>query len=262
MSLTVTAPVMRGVMRRRVLVNFRIRLEAMKPILPSPFRPQLVNGWAMGGICLIRLEKLHPICLPIGKGSNSENAAHRIAVEWDDAHGTRRGVYVPRRDTSSRLNFWIGGRLFPGLHHLADFSCVDDGDVLSVKMRSRDGEADVAVAGKAASSLPDGSVFASLDAASEFFRCGSCGWSPGIAVGSFDGLELQTDRWEIAPLEVHQAASSFFEDVGQFPKGSVEFDSAFVMRDIDHEWHPIGGLQLKDRSIIHPHRHAAFFELP
>ncbi len=30
-------------------------------------------------------------------GLRSENAAPRIAVEWDDATGPRTGVYIPRR---------------------------------------------------------------------------------------------------------------------------------------------------------------------
>ncbi|MEA2492488.1 MAG: hypothetical protein QOJ29_399 [Thermoleophilaceae bacterium] len=39
-------------------------------------------------------------------GLRSENASHRIAVEWDTAVGIRTGVYIPRRDTGSGLNAW------------------------------------------------------------------------------------------------------------------------------------------------------------
>jgi hypothetical protein len=31
--------------------------------------------------------------------------------------------------------------------------------------------------------------------------------------------------------------SSFFEDEKRFPRGSVQFDHALIMRDIPHEWH-------------------------
>jgi hypothetical protein len=31
--------------------------------------------------------------------------------------------------------------------------------------------------------------------------------------------------------------SSFFEDRQRFPEGSVRFDSALLMRDLQHEWH-------------------------
>jgi hypothetical protein len=65
----------------------------------------------MAGICLIRLEQMRPRFAPPVVGLTSENAAHRIAVEWDE-HGTRReGVYIPRRDTSSRLSVLASGHI-------------------------------------------------------------------------------------------------------------------------------------------------------
>lgn len=75
----------------------------------------------MAGICLIRLKRIRPWFLPAFAGISSENAAHRIAVEWDEAGDTKEGVFVPRRDTSSRLNTLLGGRLFPGIYNHADF---------------------------------------------------------------------------------------------------------------------------------------------
>jgi len=64
-----------------------------------PFRPQLVHGWAVAGICLIRLGRLRPSRVPSAVGLRSENAAHRIAVEWDIAAdpGLRRGGPQVRR---------------------------------------------------------------------------------------------------------------------------------------------------------------------
>lgn len=50
---------------------------------------------------------------------HSENAAHRIAVEWDFEGKTFEDVYIPRRDTNSFFNTLVGGRLFPGIHHRA-----------------------------------------------------------------------------------------------------------------------------------------------
>ena len=97
-------PVMRGLIDRRILVNFRVDPEVLSRLLPPPFRPQLVQGKGMAGICLIRLRQLRPRWLPAFAGITSENAAHRIAVEWDDHGTTHSGVYIPRRDSSSLLN--------------------------------------------------------------------------------------------------------------------------------------------------------------
>ena len=53
-------PTIEGVIDRRVLVNFRVEPRTMAALLPSSLRPQLVDGWAIAGICLIRLQDLRP----------------------------------------------------------------------------------------------------------------------------------------------------------------------------------------------------------
>src|SRR5438105_3781853 len=103
-------PVIRGVIDRRILVNFRVDAAVLARLLPAPFRPKLVNGAGMAGVCLIRLRDIRPRSVPPFLGLSSENAAHRVAVEWDQDGDTREGVFIPRRDTSSRLNTLAGGR--------------------------------------------------------------------------------------------------------------------------------------------------------
>ena len=234
-------PAVRGVIERRILVNYRVDPDVAAARLPAPFRPKLVNGHAMAGICLIRLKRVRPAFLPIPVGIGSENAAHRFAVEWDAGGERRGGVYIPRRDTSSRLNALVGGRVFPGEHHHARFAVEetgrDAGERLSVSFESADGGASLAVDVHAADRLPDGSTFPSLAAASAFFEAGALGYSATSAPGRFDGLELRCDTWAVRPLAVDRVRSSYFEDPALFPSGSVEFDHALLMRDIPHEWH-------------------------
>lgn len=229
-------PTIEGVIDRRVLVNFRVDPERMAPLLPAPFRPQLVDGWAIGGICLIRLTQIRPKGLPGVVGLRSENAAHRIAVEWDDGGERRAGVYVPRRDTDSPLHTLLGGRLFPGTHHRADFTVEEAGDAIAVAMRSRDGVGSIRVRGRVSDELPETSVFSSTSAVSTFFQQGSMGYSPGRH-GTLDAIELETFRWEMAPLAVGEVSSSYFHDPIRFPEDSVVFDNAMLMRDIAHRWH-------------------------
>jgi hypothetical protein len=232
----VRIPVLRGLIDRRILVNFRIEPEVLARLLPPPFRPQLVEGMGMAGICLIRLKQLHPRWLPAFAGIASENAAHRIAVEWDDGGEKRCGVYIPRRDSSSRLNWLAGGRLFPGVHHYSRFRVHESGEDYSVEVTNGDGTC-VAVAGRIATDLPGESVFTSLYQASEFFARGALGYSATSRPGVFDGLELRTLNWHVEPLAVQRVESSFFEDKSIFPAGSVHFDCALLMRHVEHEWH-------------------------
>lgn len=43
-----------GEIERRLLVNYRVDAGGVGRLLPEPFRPQLVDGAAVAGICLIR----------------------------------------------------------------------------------------------------------------------------------------------------------------------------------------------------------------
>ena len=230
-------PAIRGVIDRRILINFRVDPEVLTRILPRPFRPKLVNGAGMAGVCLIRLKDIRPRFLPAFLGISSENAAHRIAVEWEQNGQSREGVFIPRRDTSSWLNTWAGTRLFPGLHHHATFEVREEGDHYRVALAGDDRRTRLLVEGHVGSDLPETSVFGSLHEASEFFARGSLGYSVTTRPGEFDGLELESFTWQVRPLAVERVESSFFADRSLFPPGSVEFDCGLLMRGIDHEWH-------------------------
>lgn len=227
-------PTVRGVIDRRILVNFQVEPEALQRVLPAPLRPKLVAGVGIGGICLIRLRELRPRLVPRSLGMGSENAAHRIAVVLPDGG---EGVFIPRRDTTSVLNALAGGRLFPGRHHLGRFEVDEQRDHYAVRLRGRDGKPILSVEADVTDRLPETSAFCSVEEASAFFEAGSLGYSPSAEGARLDGLELRTHGWHVRPLAVRHVESSFFEDQQRFPEGSVRFDSALLMRDLQHEWH-------------------------
>lgn len=230
-------PIVSGIIDRRILVNYRVQPDVLAKVLPAPFRPQTVRGYGMVGICLIRLRQLRPKLLPPWIGLSSENAAHRAAVKWDVGDTTREGVFIWRRDTDSRLATCAGGRLFPGVHHHAKFEVDESIDQISVELRSDDRATNVAVFGCRADQLPNNSVFASVEECSRFFETGSLGYSATSDPTLHQGLELRCRNWRAEPLAIRDVRSNFFEDEARFPRGSIEFDSALVMRDVEHEWH-------------------------
>jgi hypothetical protein len=233
-------PVMQGLIARRLLVNYRADPATVAALLPAPFRPKLARGMAVVGICLIRLEEIRPRGMPAPVGLDSENAAHRIAIEWDTPDGPREGVYIPRRDTNSRANVAVGGRIFPGLYHRARFAATERGDHLALDIASDDGTVRVQVAGQTTGAWPEDSDFASLAEASAFFEGGALGYSATRDPRKLDGLELRSRFWRVEPFVVASVSSSFFDDPGRFPPGSVAFDNALLMRGIPHEWHSRG----------------------
>jgi len=233
---------------RRILVNYRVDVGVLASLLPSPFRPAPVGGVGVAGICLIRLGGIHFSGLPPALGLTAENAAHRVAVEWEGPDGPVQGVYIPRRDTSSRIVALLGGRVFPGWHHLADFD-VDEGDgSYRVGLRSRDGEVSVLVSARRAATPMAGSVFATVEEASSFFRTAPQGYAVTPDTGVFDGVELDTCGWGIQPMALDEVRSSFFEDASRFPPGTAELDSAFLMERIETAWRPRHRLVAEARS--------------
>ena len=240
------APTIQAKIERRILVNYRVDPEALAQVLPPPFRPLLVAGHGMAGICLIRLSGIRPAGFPPRLGMTSENAAHRVAVEWDSPDGPVIGVYIPRRDTSSRLTAVLGGRLFPGWQHRARFAVQEGAGTYRVEMRARDGEARVAVTEHRADEVMPGSVFGNLEQASAFFRSAPIGYAATPREKVFDGVALAADGWAIAPLHLDEVRSSFFDDTKRFGPGAAVADSAFLMSDLDTTWRPQAELVATD----------------
>lgn len=246
-----TIPALKGTIARRILVNYRADPEVVQALLPHPFRPKLHQSHAIVGICLIRLENIRPAGSPIPCGLASENAAHRIAVQWNDADGEEReGVYIPRRDTDSGFNHLAGGRLFPGQHNLADFRVQQSGDTIDFRMKSRDEAIEVKLKGTIDGELPITSCFSTLADASAFFEGGSLGYSVRCDSDCLDGITLRTMSWRVETLGADDVFSSYYSNETLFPAGSVEFDHVLIMRDIEHEWHAAPALSTREPEFV------------
>jgi len=229
-------PTIKGIIDRRVLVNYTVDPDVIRKIIPQPFRPKIYKGNAIVGICLIRLKHVRPKGLPGFIGLSSENGAHRIAVEWTENGETKEGVYIPRRDTSSFVNTFAGGRLFPGRHFHAKFDIKEVGGQYHISFKSSDGTT-ISVDCEKTDQLAPDSIFQTLENASKFFEAGSIGYSPNG--DKYDGLKLKTYNWRIEPLKVTSVHSSFFQNAVDFPTDSVKFDNALLMTKIEHEWHSV-----------------------
>ncbi|XVS66157.1 DUF2071 domain-containing protein [Actinosynnema sp. CA-299493] len=237
------SPELASVVERRLLVNYRVEPDVVARLLPARLRPQLVGPWAVAGICLIRLGRTRPRWAPEPFGLRSENAAHRVAVEWDGPGGRRTGVYIPRRDSGSAVNALVGGRLFPGEHERARFDVRETAQDLHVGFAGLDGTTRVSVDVRVAREFEGSELFADLGEASDFFRHGAAGFSATRGGDRLDGLELRTDAWRVEPLHVREVRSSFFDDEERFPAGSAVLDCALLMRDVPVTWRPLRPLR-------------------
>jgi hypothetical protein len=219
---------------RRLLLNYRIDPSAVESLLPAPLSPQIVNGYAVGGICLIRLSQTRLGRIPPVPGARTENAAHRLAVQWEDDEGTRVGVYIPRRDTNSWISSIGGGKVFPGSYQLANFDVTESDNRVDIRVRSRDGQTDVTVRSGIAPTFRS-QLFYGLSAATEFFKAGAIGFSPD-GKSDLDCVRLHASDWNANPVEVDEVHSNFFDDPTIFPAGLCTFDSALIMRNVRAKW--------------------------
>jgi len=233
--------VIRAVMERRLLVNYRIEPGVLQAVLPAPFRPSLADGYGVGSICLIRLADIRLAgWLPITSGLRLENAAHRIAVLVDTADGPVPSVYIPGRYSSSRLATLTRGLLFPRLR-MARFHVEEQDGRYRIMAESPDGTLRIVVTARIAARWPANSVFASVDEASDFFRFAPAGYSATPVPGVFEGVALETSYRDKRPLRVDAVASSYFDDLRLFPPGTATVDSVFAVTGLA-TWRPLAPL--------------------
>ena len=231
--------IIEGVIDKRILVNYRIDPNYLEKILPSPFKPRLVNGYGVGGICLIRFKKMRPLWLPSLIGTSSENGTHRFCVEWTKKGKLYNGIYVKQRFTNSRLHEFGGDKIFPGNLTFSNFKVSEKNGQYSVSFKSKNNEyAHVEV--QETHKFPTTSIFKTIEEASEDFRKDQIGYSPSNKGNLFKGVKLNTDCWEVSPLSLKEVKSSLFSDQNIFPKGSVEVDHILLMKNIAHNWEDVG----------------------
>lgn len=224
---------MHSVIERRMLINYRVDPSLAQQWLPDGFRVQLVDGVAIAGICMIRLARMAPRGGPGVLGWRGENAAHRVAVEWDAGGHTHRGVFITRRFSASPLAVAAGGRLFPGVHTRATITSNEAPHRITLTMRAPSVavDADVAIATEL-----KGSVFPTVADASDFFRAGATGFSPARRPDTFDGLRLETTDWRVEPTTPIGVHVTLFD---YLPTGAAELDSVLIMRDVTAAWNPV-----------------------
>lgn len=236
------APVAADDHGRRLLVNFRIDPDALAAILPAPFEPRTVGDVAIGGVCCLRLRNVRPRGVPAAFGIDSENAAHRFGVEWEDDDGERQaGVYVPRRDTSSRLVERFGSRTF-GRHGLADFEVTAGDGRYGVSMRGRRDDTRIRVSGTVSDDLPADSVFDAVPDAAGYHECGTRGYSPAPDGSRFDCLAVTMDDWPVCPLAVDEVEASFLER--NLAPDDYAFDNALLVTDVETELRPEAAIRV------------------
>lgn len=229
-------PVLNGIIDRRILINYRVKPDVVKALLPPHLEPLIINGYASAGICLLRLKNIGMKYSPSFLRITSENAAHRFLIKYKDGDSDIQGVYIPRRDTDSMLNVLLAGKIFSWPHYSAHFQVDEANGNYALQMQSKDSYSSLSVEAQLTNTFPADSMFDSIDHASNCFHSCPIGISPSSIPNRFKTICLKTKTWKVKPLQVHKLGSGFFENRSLFPEGSLQFDNALLMEGIEHEW--------------------------
>lgn len=221
-------PKFRSMVQHRMLINYRVDADVARTLVPEGMRPQLVNGYAVAGICHIVQSRLRPSWLAAPVGMGVEGTAHRISIEWDDETGTHAGVYIFERHTSSPFANLFGGFFAPGVHNRARITSAIGGEVMKLDLEAGQfsAHAEVVVADSFSSAL----FGDDLSVASNFFREGSVGWSPDRR-GTLESVQIDTGAWTVVPGAARTIRSHYYDALP-----TAVLDHVFVLRDVEFHW--------------------------
>jgi hypothetical protein len=231
-----------GLMARRLLLNYWLDPDVARRLVPEQFELALVNGFAVAGICLLRLEQMRPHGLPAAVGIASENMAHRVAIRYREGDAWRDGVYIWRRDTDSLLARRLGGLLFPGTFRDAEFRVREGEETLEMEVLTADGAADVRFRAVLGTEWKWSLLFARLNDVEHFFRQADRGFHCAAGGSQLEGVRLHQQRWEMTAVAVAEAHAAYFADQARFPRGTVGFDSAVLLHGVPHYWQALEAL--------------------
>lgn len=224
------SPAVRGVVERRLLVNYRVEVENLDAVLSEPFRGREVGGSGMGigSVCLTRVENARPRFAPGFLGIPVETATHRVyaRVEGSDDHC----VYVPRRDVSSGFHAFVMGSLLPTEFDRCEFRTEERDRKSLIKVDCGDEVVGILFQETERDEVNEDSVFYSLESASVFLCEG--GVEYGLSGDVYSGVETCPQEKDLKPVDVKEERSSYFGKIG------AEFDSAFRMEEVEHVWEP------------------------
>lgn len=223
----------KGIIRRRLLVNALVDPDEATRYLPAALRPHVTDGGTVVGCCLLEIDCIRPVPLPAMMGRRLRAAAHRISTEWEDDSGvTTVGVYVPVRHTDSRAAVMLGGRWFPGVHRRAAIEVVEADDGLCWTVAPLDGDTGFGIRVVASTSLTDPSI--AYEPIGGTCLSAAVGVSPDHH-GILEAARMEPDHRRAQQVMIDHLESEFLAGFA-----SAQPAPSYLMRDVAVTWTPAG----------------------
>lgn len=228
---------------RRILILYRIAPEHAERMMVPGHQPRKLKGYSLGGIALVRCARVHSPLLP-ARMMACENALHFVCGLRIVQQRAEASALVMRYDTSSRLHAWIGGeRRWHCRHHHARFEVQESPEMIDIECDSDDRRSHVAIQAHLDRKICRQSVFHSTDQVLHLLQSELRSLGLTRCDGSGSSRRRSIRQSQLIPLRVDRLESSLFEDQQRFPAGSVQFDSAYWLRDDELVWSDDGTLR-------------------
>jgi len=219
---------LRGRIERRYLVVYRVDPDAAALLVPTGAHPLEYHGATLVSLCYTRLAAARSPLLPRSLRSARHHLAWRIPIQKGEE--ARRGVWVPRRETSSWLSARCSGALSRSEYHQARFELNDDDASLQLTVLRHPDELVLSLRARRGGELR-GSIFATPRQAREYMAGDGPVTPPDPLAPLLDRLHVEDDC-TLEPLAVDEVHVPGFEDGVLLPAESADFDSLFCVTPV------------------------------
>jgi len=235
---------MHTVFRECFLVNFAIKPEALRPLIPKPMELDVHGGEAYLSIVIAQMDQMRPAFVPRGFGITYHQVVYRVVGR---ANG-ERGVCFLRSDADNALMSIAGDWLTFFRFHTTPIKTKRAGNRLSVDVTAapRD-HADIHATYDLASPqrrLPASSRFASFDQAKEFLVQLFAAFAYDPLTNELSVVHIQRGEWNIDVVDDKRAVYEWMQRGPHFNTQNARLDSIFYVRAIPYTWHTLEKVNL------------------
>jgi uncharacterized protein YqjF (DUF2071 family) len=232
---------MHTVFRECFLVNFAIKPEALRPLIPEPIELDLHQGEAYLSIVIAKMDGMRPAFLPRTLGVTYNQVVYRVVVRAPKSG--ERGVCFLRSDADNALMSIAGDWLTFFRFHISPIKMKRAGHLLSVDLtaapRDRAGIHAAYDLASARRTLPPSSRFASFDEAKEFLVQLFAAFSYDPLTNELSVVHIHRGEWNIDAVNDQRAVYEWMQRGPHFNTQNARLDSILYVREIPYTWHPL-----------------------
>lgn len=210
-------------LERSVVLTFSVDAQRAAALVPAPLELDLYNGCAFIAAAMVQTRGLRPARLPSWFGRDFGLIGYRLFVQHRNAHKRRRGLFILRSETNSRIMRILGGLLTTYRYRFSDIEFRDSlirGPDLEVRYAADD-----------AAQLPKHSPFPDWRAARRY--AGPMPFTFSVHGSTLLSVRGRRSQWNPLPLTVLEAQVPILSELG-FEETVLA--NAFMVQNVPYRW--------------------------